>query len=208
MEIETYFVKKTYWFGGLKVMLFQHYPFSRTRVRLWLNATLRTAYSLLTLCTEPSRQQTIPTSGHPFLPFLLRKIKYSIALFNYLYQTMQLVIWRQLFHTFLLDIDQNLPFYKVNHACFIVTMNFMACALRNYFPKRSSTTKEIKRGTWCRISCGKHFWCYKGICSFCVMDPIPVYELGSFLADLIARLTTCHPYIVIVWRTSIAATCH
>ena len=62
-------------------------------------------------------------------------------------------------YTLLLDIDQNQPFYKDQPACFIVTrkkrysMNFMACALIISL----TTTKEIKRCRWCRISCGKYF---------------------------------------------------
>lgn len=71
-----------------------------------------------------------------------------------------------------------------------------------------SIAEIIKGNSWSRIISGKYFWGYDAVCSFCIMDTIPAYVLWVFIADLVAWMTTSHPNIIVVWRSSKSTTCH
>lgn len=54
----------------------------------------------------------------------------------------------------------------------------------------------------------KNFGSENGVGRFRVVNSIPAYELGSFMADSVTSSATIDVGVVVVWRPPIATTCH
>lgn len=75
--------------------------------------------------------------------------------------------------------------------------------------KRMRSLAEVIQGYgWSRIISRKYFWGYKAVSCFRIMNSIPTYILWSFITHLVAGLTTSHPVVIVIWRSSGSTACH